>query len=63
MPYRKRNDRDVWHFCTNCSNWPTVPGTYTERTSRPTTGEFDNECRSKNKDNDCRGAPADAPKT
>lgn len=21
--YRKKKDSDTWHFCRNCSNWPT----------------------------------------
>lgn len=43
--YRRRGDNDTWHFCSNCSNWPTSG--YDERTSEPTTGELCNECRAK----------------
>ncbi len=60
MPYRKRMGSDTWHFCENCSNWPYSD--YDEQYTKPTSGEIDNECRSKNKDNNCTGAPADAPK-
>ena len=21
---RKREDSDIWHFCVNCSDWPTA---------------------------------------
>lgn len=43
--YRKRKDSDTWHWCKNCSNWPTRD--YDVRYSKPTTGELDNECRAK----------------
>lgn len=55
MPtYRKRKDRDTWHWCKNCSNWPT--SNYDEVTvpGRPSTGELDNECRAKEKARNCR---------
>jgi hypothetical protein len=39
MAYRRRNGSDTWHFCRNCSNWPT--SNYVEQQSRPTTGELD----------------------
>lgn len=22
--YRRRGDNEVWHFCANCSTWPTA---------------------------------------
>lgn len=51
--YRKRkgDSHDTWHFCKNCSNWPT--SNYEERTAEPTEGEKCNECRSKKKDGNC----------
>lgn len=50
--YRKRKGQhDEWHFCTNCSNWPT--SNYIERTTRPTTGELCNQCRSKERRGVC----------
>jgi hypothetical protein len=42
MKNRKRKGKDTWHFCTNCSNWPTSD--YDERDGKPTYGEFCNEC-------------------
>lgn len=45
MEYRRLKTRDTWHWCPNCSNWP-ISG-YVSRHTRPTTGELDNECRSK----------------
>ncbi len=52
MPeYRKKKGSDTWHWCKNCSNWPT--SNYDSRYTKPTTGELDNECQSKEKNNDC----------
>lgn len=50
--YRRKKGSDTWHWCKNCSNWPRYG--YDERTSKPTTGEFCNECLAKNKVADCR---------
>lgn len=53
MPkYRRRRGSDTWHFCTNCSRWPTSD--YDERHSRPTNGELCNECRAKEQAHNCR---------
>lgn len=46
---RKRNGHDTWHFCSNCSNWPTSDYT----TGAGTGGEKCNECMAKQKDNNC----------
>ena len=50
--YRRLRGSDTWHFCTNCSTWPT--SNYDERVSPPTSGELCNECRAKRANNDCR---------
>ena len=50
--YRKKRGKDTWHFCRNCSNWPT--SNYDETHVKPTSGEFCNECLSKDKENNCR---------
>lgn len=50
--WRKRRGTDTWHFCTNCANWPTSD--YEERTTKPTSGEFDNECLAKDRAGTCR---------
>lgn len=50
--YRRRRGNDTWHFCSNCTNWPTSD--YEERTTKPTTGEFCNQCQSKRNNGDCR---------
>jgi hypothetical protein len=49
---RKRNGSDTWHWCSNCSNWPTSD--YTEKPGRPTSGDLCNECRGKENDGTCR---------
>jgi hypothetical protein len=51
MKYRKRNGKDTWHFCTDCQNWPTSD--YDERETKPTYGEFCNECLAKNTNGTC----------
>lgn len=50
--YRRRYGNDTWHFCRNCTNWPTSG--YEERYSRPTTGEYCNQCLSKRDNRVCR---------
>lgn len=52
MKYRRRKGSDTWHWCRNCSNWPTSH--YDERSTKPTTGELDNECRAKEQASNCR---------
>jgi hypothetical protein len=53
--YRKKKGKDTWHWCKNCSNWPTSD--YDEQTlpgkTRPSTGELDNECLSKEDKGTC----------
>ena len=51
--YRRRNDSDTWHWCRNCSNWPTGPGVYIIY-RKPTSGELCNECRAKDSAGTCR---------
>jgi hypothetical protein len=56
MPeYRRRKGHDAWHWCKNCSNWPTgTPGKdYDSSQTKPTSGELDNECKSKEKAGNC----------
>ncbi|MDP9069223.1 MAG: hypothetical protein M3N53_12875 [Actinomycetota bacterium] len=49
--YRRRNDKDSWHFCTNCTNWPTID--YETSNTKPTSGEFCNQCLSKERNGEC----------
>lgn len=51
MVYRRRKDSDAWHRCRNCSNWPTED--FVEQDDKPTTGELDNEYKSKERDGEC----------
>lgn len=54
MPtYRRRKGSDTWHWCRNCSNWPTFD--YEEKyfPGRPTYGELDNECKAKEEARTC----------
>lgn len=52
MLFRKRHGSDVWHFCKNCTLWPTV--NYDEQSSKPTTGELCNQCKAKQKESNCK---------
>jgi hypothetical protein len=52
MAYRRKKGSDTWHWCRNCSKWPT--SSYDERTSKPSSGELCNECQSKEKAGTCR---------
>ena len=49
--YRKKRDSDTWHFCSNCSNWPTSD--YIELTEKPAWGELCNECQAKKVAGNC----------
>lgn len=50
--YRKKKNSDTWHWCTNCSNWPTSD--YDVRYTKPTDGELDNECKAKENAGTCK---------
>lgn len=50
--WRKEKDSDTWHFCSNCTNWPT--SNYDEESSEPTDGELCDECKSKKSYGACR---------
>lgn len=56
MKYRRKKGSDVWHWCTNCEDWPTSD--YEEidlpAGQRPPSGELDNECRSKESQGNCQ---------
>ena len=52
MTYRKRKGSDTWHWCTNCSNWPTSD--YDVTYSKPSSGELCDQCKAKEKANECR---------
>ena len=52
MTYRKRKTSDTWHWCRNCTQWPTYD--YVERPDKPTSGELCNECKSKEAEGKCQ---------
>ncbi|WP_167976369.1 hypothetical protein [Lentzea indica] len=49
MP-RRRKGSDTWHFCTNCSQWPTSD----YETGTGVSGEKCNECKSKQSNGGCK---------
>jgi hypothetical protein len=51
MRYRRRKGRDTWHWCRNCSNWPTR--NFNERQIKPTSGELCNQCQAKTAKGNC----------
>ena len=53
MPiYRKRNNKDTWHWCQNCSLWPSSD--YKEVKRKPTSGKLCYQCAAKAKRGDCK---------
>ena len=52
--YRKKKGSDTWHWCTNCSKWPISGYDVWIGEGRPPSGELDDECRAKEKSNDCK---------
>lgn len=50
--YRRRKSSDTWHWCRNCSNWPSSD--YVEKSSKPSSGELCDECLAKVKADNCR---------
>ena len=50
--FRRKKGSDTWHFCSNCSNWPTSD--CDERWAKPTSGELCNECKAKQAAGDCK---------
>ena len=51
--YRRRKGRDTWHWCRNCSNYPTGTDVVT-RYSKPTYGDLCNQCKAKDNRGDCK---------
>ena len=49
--YRKKRGTNMWHFCSNCADWPKEE--YEEQQRIPLSGQLCNECRAKEKDKDC----------
>lgn len=49
--YRRVKGSDTWHYCKNCSKWPT--SNYEVSQGKPASGELCNECRSKDSNKNC----------
>lgn len=49
--YRRKKGSDTWHFCSNCTNWPTYD--YDRSESKPTSGELCDQCKAKRANNNC----------
>ena len=49
--YRRKIGDEAWHWCENCSNWPTSD--FEERTKKPSSGELDKECILLEKEKKC----------
>lgn len=56
MTYRSRRGSDTWHFCRNCSNWPSSD--YDVRHRKPTGGgeELCDQCLAKQRAGNCRSS-------
>ena len=47
-----RGNSDTWHWCKNCSNYPSkIEDT---RSTKPTSGELCNQCMAKGKAGTCK---------
>jgi hypothetical protein len=51
-PYRRQKGQETWHFCSNCSKYPTSD--YEEQTLTPSTGDDCRECKAKRAARDCK---------
>jgi len=51
--YRKRKGSDTWHWCRNCTAWPTYDYEEITVNGRPNTGELCNQCKSKEREGTC----------
>ena len=51
VEYRRGRGHDTWHWCRNCSTFPT--NNFESIRGRPSTGELCNECRGKEMSERC----------
>lgn len=51
--FRRRSSSDTWHFCANCSNYPTTDYEAHQDDGEPASGKLCNECLSKEKADNC----------
>ena len=45
MHFRRRETSETWHWCENCSEWPTID--WIELQRDPTSGTLCEECEEK----------------
>jgi hypothetical protein len=50
--YKRKKGSDTWHWCRNCSQYPTGSDTETS-SSKPSSGELCNQCRGKEQAGNC----------
>jgi hypothetical protein len=50
---RRKTSSDTWHWCRNCSKWPTSGYEEVTVPGRPSYGELCNECRAKESNGTC----------
>ncbi len=50
--YKRKKGSDTWHWCKNCSRYPSGPDVET-KTTRPSY-DLCNECKSKEREGSCR---------
>ncbi|MEE8119624.1 MAG: hypothetical protein V3T39_08720 [Gammaproteobacteria bacterium] len=52
MAYRRVKDTTTWHWCFNCSDWPT--SNYDEKPYQQLSGEYCKECEHKTTVGECQ---------
>jgi hypothetical protein len=50
--YRRKRTSDTWHWCKNCTEWPTTD--FVEHNGKPTSGELCDQCLGKERAGNCR---------
>ncbi len=58
VTFRRRRSSNTWHWCRNCSNWPT--SNYDSSLSKPPGGAPCNECQRKQRKGICMTWPVQA---
>ena len=51
--YRRKNGRDIWHWCRNCPHWPISHYEEITTRGRPSSGELHNGCLAKERTGTC----------
>jgi len=50
--YRRKRNRDIWHFCSNCHHWP--KSDYESTTEKPKSTEICDQCKAKRFNDNCK---------